>query len=126
MMLVGAFAAIALLLAALGIYGVISYAVTQRTQEIGIRIALGAGRASVLWMVLRQAGLLLAIGAVAGLAGVAATGRLLKGFIFGVAATDAGVLIAVTAVLCAVGLIAAWRPARRAASIDPMQALRGE
>jgi putative ABC transport system permease protein len=124
MLLVGVFAGIALLLAAVGIYGVISYAVTQRTQEIGVRIALGARRGSVLWMVLRQAGFLLGAGALAGLAGLAAMGRVLKGFIYGVNFADAGVLIAVTVLLCAVGLIAAWWPARRAASLDPMQALR--
>ena len=126
MLLVGTFASIALLLAAVGIYGVISYAVTQRTQEIGIRIALGARRASVLWMVLRQAVLLLGCGAVTGLIGVSVLGRILKGFIYGVSFGNAGVLFAVTGLLCAVGLIAAWKPARRAASIDPMRALRGE
>jgi len=79
MLLVATFAGIALLLAAIGIYGVISYAVTQRTQEIGIRIALGARRASVLWLVLRQASFLLGSGALAGLAGVCILGRVLKG-----------------------------------------------
>jgi putative ABC transport system permease protein len=126
MILVAVFAGIALLLAAVGIYGVISYAVAQRTQEIGIRMALGAGRGSVLWMVLRQAGVLLGAGAIVGLAGLAGMGRLLKGFIYGVSFADAGVLISVTALLCFVGLIAAWRPARRAASVDPMKALRSE
>lgn len=126
MLLVGTFAGIALLLAAVGIYGVISYAVTQRTQEIGIRIALGARRASVLWMVLRQVGLLLGCGAVTGLIGVSVLGRILKGFIYGVNLGNVGVLIAVTGLLCAVGLIAAWKPAWRASSIDPMSALRGE
>jgi len=126
MLLVGAFACIALLLAAIGIYGVISYAVTQRTQEIGVRIALGAGRASVLWMVIRQAGVLLGIGALVGVAGVAAMGRILKGFLYGVTVSDAGVLLGVTALLFAVGLVAAWTPARRAAAIDPVRALRNE
>jgi len=126
MMLVGAFACIALVLAAIGIYGVISYAVTQRTQEIGVRIALGAGRASVEWMVIRQAGVLLGLGALVGLAGVAVMGRILKGFLYGVTVYDANVLIGVTALLCVVGLLAAWRPARRAAGIDPMRALRNE
>jgi predicted permease len=126
MLLVGIFAGIALVLAAVGIYGVIGYAVTQRTQEIGIRIALGARRASVLWMVLRQAAILLGCGAIAGLIGICIMGRVLKGFIYGVSLADARVLFAVTGLLCAVGLTAAWRPARRASSIDPMRALRGE
>jgi predicted permease len=126
MLLVGIFAGIALVLAAVGIYGVIAYAVTQRTQEIGIRIALGARRASVLWMVLRQAAILLGCGAIAGLIGICIMGRVLKGFIYGVSLADARVLFAVTGLLCAVGLTAAWRPARRASSIDPMRALRGE
>lgn len=126
MLLVASFAGIALLLAAIGIYGVISCAVTQRTQEIGIRIALGARRASVLWLVLRQASFLLGSGALAGLAGVCILGRVLRGFIYGVSLGDASVLFTVTGLLCAVGLTAAWRPARRAASIDPIRALRGD
>jgi predicted permease len=126
MLLVGAFAGIALLLAAVGIYGVISYAVSQRTQEIGIRIALGASRGTVLWMVIRQAAAMLGVGALLGLAGLAGMGRLLQRFIYGVEFTDAGVLAAVTGLLLLVGLIAAWRPAQRAASIDPMRALRNE
>jgi putative ABC transport system permease protein len=126
MLLVATFAGIALLLAAVGIYGVISYAVAQRTAEIGIRIALGARRASVVWMVMRQAGIMLGAGTVVGLVGLAGLGRILKQFIYGVTFTDAGVLAAVVSLLCAVGLIAAWWPARRAASVDPMQALRNE
>ena len=126
MLLLGAFAGIALVLATVGIYGVISYTVAQRTHEIGIRMALGAGRASVVWIVLRQAGVLLAGGTVTGLAGAAVMSRVLKGFIYGVAPGDAGVLFAVAGLMCSVGLIAAWKPARRAAKIDPMQALRSE
>jgi putative ABC transport system permease protein len=126
MLLVGAFAGIALLLAAIGIYGVISYAVAQRTQEIGIRIALGASPGAVSWMVIRQAATMLGVGVALGIAGVAGAGRLLQRFIYGVAFTDAGVVAAVTCLLVAVGLVAAWRPAQRAASIDPMRALRGE
>jgi putative ABC transport system permease protein len=126
MLLIGAFAGIALVLAALGIYGVISYTIAQRTQEIGIRIALGASRGAVLWAVIRQAAVMLCTGAALGLAGLFGMGRMLKGFIYGTAFTDAGVLAAVTCLLVFVGLIAAWRPAQRAASIDPMRALRSE
>jgi predicted permease len=126
MLLLGAFAVIALLLAAIGLYGVISYTVTQRTREIGIRMALGAGRASVLGMVLRQASLLLAAGTLSGLAGVAMLSRVLKGFIYGVTPGNAGVLVSVAALMFATGVIAAWKPARRAASVDPMRALRAE
>jgi len=126
MLLVAAFAAIALALAAVGIYGMISYAVAQRTQEIAVRIALGARRSAVLWMIIRQAALLLCAGCVLGLAGLAATGKMLEGFIYGIGWADARILTAVTALLFLVGLVAAWRPARRAAGVHPMQALRGE
>jgi putative ABC transport system permease protein len=126
MLLVGTFAGIALLLAAVGIYGVISYAVTQRTQEIGIRIALGARRGAVFGMVLRQAILLVGSGAAAGLAGVSVLGRVLKGFVYGVSTGNPSVLFAVTGLLSAVGLMAAWKPAHRAAQLNPVEALRGE
>jgi putative ABC transport system permease protein len=124
MLLLGIFAAIALLLASVGIYGVISYAVAQRTQEIGIRMALGSSRATILWMILRHAAMLLAAGTFLGLAGAIAIGRVLKGFLYGVTPGDTGVLFAVSALMCSVGLLAAWTPARKAASIDPMKALR--
>jgi predicted permease len=126
MLLVGVFAGIALLLAVVGIYGVISFAVAQCNQEIGIRMALGADRASVLWMVIRHASILLGAGVMAGLVGLAGIGHLLKGFLYGVQFTDVGVLVAVTALLLSAGLAAAWRPAHRAASVEPMQALRSE
>jgi putative ABC transport system permease protein len=126
MMLLGAFAAIALLLAAIGLYGVISCTVGQRTHEIGIRMALGAGRASVLNMVMRQAGVLIAAGALIGFAGLIFLSRVLKGFIYGVSPGNPGVLIAVSTLMFLVGVLAAWKPAHRAASIDPTQALRSE
>jgi ABC-type antimicrobial peptide transport system permease subunit len=126
MLLLGAFAGIALLLAAIGLYGVIAYTVTQRTREIGIRMALGAGRGTVLRMVLRQAVILLAAGTLTGFSGVAMLSRVLKGFIYGVTPGNAGVLIGVAVLMFTVGVMAAWKPARRAASIDPMQALRAE
>ena len=126
MLLLGAFAAVALLLAAIGLYGVISCTVGQRTHEIGIRMALGAGRASVLRMVMRQAGILIVAGTLIGFAGLVLMSRLLKGFIYGVSPGNAGVLVAVSTLMFLVGVIAAWKPAHRAASIDPMQALRTE
>ena len=126
MLLLGAFAAVALLLAAIGLYGVISCTVGQRTHEIGIRMALGAGRASVLRMVMRQAGVLVIAGTLVGFGGLIFLSRVLKGFIYGVNPGNAGILIAVAMLMFLVGVIAAWRPARRAASIDPTQALRSE
>ncbi|HTV16614.1 MAG TPA: ABC transporter permease [Acidobacteriaceae bacterium] len=126
MLLLGAFSAVALILAAVGIFGVTSCTVRQRTSEIGIRMALGAQRSSILWMVLRQCGLLLAGGILVGLAGVALDGSLLKEFLYGVRPVSAGVLTVVIALVCGVGLLASVTPARRAASIDPLRALRTE
>jgi len=126
MLLLGAFAGIAFFLAMIGIYGVISYTVAERTHEIGIRMALGARRSSILWMILRHGTLLLAGGTLIGLAGVAIMGHILRGFIYGVEPGDKGILFAVVTLVCSVGLMAAWRPAHRAASINPTQALRSE
>ena len=126
MLLLVTFAGIALFLAAVGIYGVISYTVAQRTHEIGVRMALGAGRASVLWMVLKEGGFLLGGGTIFGLCGIALMSRLLKGFLYGVTVGNPVILAGVVGLICSVGLIAAWRPACRAASIDPVQALRSE
>jgi putative ABC transport system permease protein len=126
MLLLIAFASIALFLAAVGIYGVISYTVAQRTNEIGVRMALGAGRSSVLWMVLKEDGFLVGGGTLFGLCGIALTSRLLKGFLYGVTVGNPVILAGVVGLICLVGLIAAWRPACKAASIDPAQALRSE
>jgi putative ABC transport system permease protein len=126
MLLLGTFSTVALVLAAVGIFGVISCTVRQRTGEIGIRMALGAQRSSIQWMVLRQCGLLLACGVLIGLAGVALEGRFLKGFLYGVNPGSAGVLAVVAALVSGVGLAASALPARRAASIDPVRALRAE
>ncbi len=124
--LFGSFAAVALLLAAIGIYGVMSFAVAQRTHEIGLRIALGAGPAQVLRLVLRE-GILLALGGLLlGLGGTYFVGRLMKSLLYQVNAMDPTVVSAVTAVLLLSALLACYIPARRATQVDPMVALRDE
>ena len=118
------FAAVALILAALGIYGVMSFAVAQRTHEIGLRMALGAGRGRVLWQVLRE-GLLTALaGTILGSAGAWFVVRALRDIVFGVSAFAPAAFVGVTLVLLAAALIACFVPAARAASVDPMIALR--
>jgi ABC-type antimicrobial peptide transport system permease subunit len=124
--LVAAFAALALLLGTVGLYGVVSYSVGQRTREIGVRMALGAQRASVYRLILREACWLAALGIVGGIfCSFAATG-LLRSMLFGVSPRDAGTAISVVFVLAASALLASFIPARRAASIDPAKALRTE
>jgi predicted permease len=122
--LLAGFALSALLLAALGLYGIVAYAVAQRTREIGIRSALGARRRDVLVLVMAQAARLAAVGAMLGIAGALVLTRVLAGQLYGVEATDPPTFAAVTVVLLLVALFAAWVPARRAARIDPMTALR--
>ena len=124
--LLGLFATAAMLIATCGLYGLMAYAVTQRRREIGVRMALGATRRDVLRLVLTRALRIVAAGLIAGLAGAAAVTRLLRTFLFGVTPTDPLVFTIVTLLLLAVGLIAAWLPARRAARIDPWSALRAE
>jgi len=124
--LFGSFAAVALLLAAIGIYGVMSFAVAQRTHEIGLRIALGASPAQVLRLVLRE-GILLALGGLLlGLGGAYFVGRLMKSLLYQVNAMDPTAVSAVTAVLLLSALLACYIPARRATQVDPMVALRDE
>jgi putative ABC transport system permease protein len=125
-MLLTVFGAIALILAAIGVYGVISYGVTQRTQEIGIRMALGARHADVLAMVVRHGAVLAGIGLAVGLAGALALSSMLASLLFQVSPTDPPTFAAGTLVLSAVAVLAAAVPARRAARTDPMVALRNE
>jgi len=124
--MLGAFAAFALLLAAVGVYGVISYLVTQSTHDIGLRLALGAQPGQILGLVLRQGMALAAAGIVAGLIGAAALTRVMASLLFGVSATDALTFGLVAAILAAVVCVATLIPARRATGVDPMVALREE
>jgi predicted permease len=124
--LLGVFAAIALLLSSLGIYGVISYVVGERTHEIGIRMALGAKAANVLLMVLSQAGRMATAGVLVGLIGAALLTRLMASMLFGVSSRDPLTFVAVAVMLSLVALLACYIPARRASRVDPMVALRYE
>ncbi len=126
MLLVGLFGLAALILSALGIYGVIAYTVSQQRQELGIRLALGAAPAAVLRMVLLEGLRLTTIGVACGIVAAVATARLLSGLLFGVGPNDPLTFAAIALLLAAVALAACWIPARRAASVDPLTALRQE
>lgn len=116
----------ALSLSVVGLYGVIACSVSQRTREIGVRMALGAPRSAVQAMIMKEAGMLAGLGIVAGTAGAIGAATLMKGLLFEVPAWDAMTLVAISAVLGLSALLASLLPARRAASVDPMQALRSE
>ncbi len=124
MVLFACFAAVALLLAAVGIYGLMAYAVSQRTNEIGLRLALGSSRLQVIWLILKEASLLAVAGLGIGLAGAVLVGRTMRTTLYGVGTMDFSVIVAVAVILFITALFASYLPARRAALIDPMKALR--
>jgi putative ABC transport system permease protein len=125
-MLLSIFAGIGATLAVIGIYGVMAYRVTQRTREIGIRMALGARRAQVLALVLRKGVTLTIIGIAVGLVGAAAATRFLQGMLFGITPLDARTFAAVSLLFGLVAMLASYVPARRATKVDPIVALRSE
>jgi predicted permease len=126
LLLGGLFATVALVLAALGIYGVVAFSVTRRTQEIGIRMSLGAGRDNILRLVLGEGARIAALGVVIGIAASLAITRLISTLLFGISATDPLTFVAVAVLLSAVALVASYIPARRATRVDPLVALRYE
>ena len=115
-----------MVLSAVGVYGLVSRSVEQRVHEIGIRVALGARRTEVIWMLIRQGMLPVAVGLGAGLAGAYGTSRLLTSQLYKVSAADPFTYIGAVLVLAAVALLANWLPARRATRVDPLEALRYE
>jgi putative ABC transport system permease protein len=126
MLLLAVFAAVAMVLAAIGLYGVMSYSVAQRTKEIGIRMALGARRPDVVALVVKQGMMLVLMGIVAGTVLSLAMTRLIAGMLFGISATDPLTFAGVAMLLGVVAFFANYLPARRGASVDPMVALRYE
>jgi putative ABC transport system permease protein len=124
--LLATFAAVALVLAAVGIYGVMSYSVSRRTHEIGLRMALGARPGDVIRIVVGQAMVLALVGACAGFLGALALGRFMSSFLYGVRPSDPLTFLAMSLILGAVALMASYIPARRATRIDPLLALRHE
>jgi putative ABC transport system permease protein len=126
MLLVSTFAGLALVLTIVGLYGIMTHAVTRRTREIGVRMALGAQRELVLRMILRDAAILLLAGIAIGSVSALASASILKSMLYGIGPRDPVVMILVCSGMGAIGLLAAYIPARRAAGVDPMVALRYE
>jgi ABC-type antimicrobial peptide transport system permease subunit len=126
MLLLGVFGAVALVLAAVGIYGIMAHAVKRRTREIGIRMALGARPVDVLRLVVGQGMSLAAVGLVVGVLIALAATRLMTRLLFGISANDPLTFVSIVALLAAIALLASWLPARRAVSTDPTLALRSE
>ena len=125
-LILGAAAAVTLILGAIGLYGVMAYVVTLRTKELGVRIALGAQPSSVAAMMTKQGMLLTAVGIAGGLALFAGVARFLRSFLYGVAPSDPVALAAAALVLVTIAMLASWIPARRAARVDPADALRAD
>ena len=126
LMLLGFFSVLATILASVGIYGVISYAVSQRTPELGIRLALGATVGGILWLVIKQGMKPVVLGLLIGLAAALALTRVVQSLLFGISATDPLTFTINAVLFFCVGLVACWLPARRAAQVDPITALRNE
>ena len=122
--MIGAFAVLALVLATVGIYGLTAYTVSQRTHEIGLRMALGARGADVLRHIVGRGAVVASIGVAAGSAGALGVARLMQGFLFGITSTDPVILVGGPAALLGIAVLASYIPARRAAKVDPMEALR--
>ena len=125
-MLASAFAGLAILLALVGVYGVMSFVVSHRTREIGIRVALGASRGNAVWLIVREAAVMLACGVVIALPAAWAPGRFIEAQLFGVRATDWPTSLGATLLVTVIALTASVLPVRRATAISPVQALRGE
>jgi ABC-type antimicrobial peptide transport system permease subunit len=126
MLLLITFAGVALILAAIGLFGVLSYSVVQRAREIGVRMALGARRLDIFSLIVREGMLLTALGLVIGIGGSIALTRLIAGLLFGVTPTDLSTFALLSLFLAVVAFVACWWPARKASQVDPVIALRAE